>query len=121
MHLEEGGIVLEDNFKNCKVVYLVRRDGMNQKSVDNLFSLLIEGSIYKLHPLSQTWTYNVSGVHGPALHIHLDYDLLFLGTSQIVDSIFVDSKAEFARFLHNSQVLWIPLDELNRCDIYEYE
>ena len=108
-------------FENCKSIYLVRRDGSKKESLEKLFSLLVVGTMYKLHPLSTTWTYSACGLAGPALHIHLDYDLLFLGTSQIVDSIFVDSKAEFARFLHNSQVLWIPLDELNRCDIYEYE
>lgn len=108
-------------FENCKSIYLVRRDGSKKESVDNLFSLLIEGSIYKLHPLSQTWTYNASGANGPSLNIASITDLLFLGIGQMGDNSRVIANVDFARFLHNSQVLWIPLDELNRCDIYEYE
>lgn len=36
MHLEEGGIVLEDNFKNCKSIYLVRRDGSKKESLEKV-------------------------------------------------------------------------------------
>ncbi len=108
-------------FENCKSIYLVRRDGSKKESLEKLFSLLVVGTMYKLHPLSQTWTYNASGVHGPTLNIESITDLLFLGIGKMGDNSRVNANVDFARFLHNSQVLWIPLDELIRCNIYEYE
>lgn len=110
-----------DKFNNCKAIYLVREDGLKQGSLEYLFSLFVEGNMYRFCPLSPAWTYYANGIPAPAMEKGDSYNLFFLGNSKMLDTSLVDSRTTFAKFLYNSKVLWIPIGEIIRCNIYEYE
>lgn len=90
---------------------------------EDIVDKLVIGYIYKFVPkLSQVWTYSSIGPHranyGPDLLYENHYNAVFLGLN--IES-YKGRKGDFGKFLLNEQVLYIPRDELLRCDIFVYD